>query len=135
MADDVTKQISSLDTRMSRRFAALDKKFDEQFKGVDGRFESIDGQFKAVRREFGGVRQEVGSIRQEGRETRVLLEDVQQRVQALGEGFTGMTGRVDRMEHSLTAEIRATQATYTPLTTHRTLDRRVATLEKTRRKD
>lgn len=127
MADDIAKQISTLDTRMSRRFAVLDKKFDEQFT--------------AVRQEIGTVRQEVGSVRQEGRGTRqegrgtrVLLEDVQHRVQALGEGFTGMTGRIDRMECSLTTEIRATQATYTPLTVHTALDRRVGTLEKARRK-
>ncbi len=128
MADDVTKQIS-----------ALDKKFDEQFKAVRREIGGVRQEAGSVRQEarqeFGSIRQEIGSIRQEGRGTRVLLEDVQHRVQALGEGLTGMTGRIDRMERSLTTEIRATQATYTPLTVHTALDRRVGTLEKARRKN
>ena len=127
MANEVTKQISALGTRMDRRFQAFDKKFTEQLT-------TVRQEVGSVRQEVGSVRQEVGSVRQEGWDTRVLLEDVQQRVQALGEGFTGMTGRIDRMERSLTAEIRATQATYTPLATHTALDRRVVTLEKVRRK-
>lgn len=102
--------------------ADLRKAFAEFGSCLDKRFEKIDQRFSETDergdRKIGGVK--------------VLVEETNARIRALGEGLNLLADKVDEQGHRLDEIDRKIELGYTPLQAHGALEKRVAKLEKAR---
>lgn len=101
-ATPIPKWGSDLQKEMNQRFDAQDKRMDKRFFEQD--------------RKIG--------------ETRMLVEENNSLIKAMGEGFTLLSRKMDEFGQRLDETNRKIERGYTPLTMHAALDRRVTKLEK-----
>lgn len=79
--------------------ALLDKKFAEAEQRLDARFEKVDGRFQQVDSRFDRLEGEV-------HHTRVLVEDLRDKIQQVAEGVDNSNERLDRFRAETLCELK-----------------------------
>ena len=93
----------------------------ERLDGFDQRFETIDQRFERVDRRF-------DALEEETRHTRVLVEGLHTRLQAVAEGFATVDSKIGQTAASLRDEVEEDRSRNTQL--HRHHERRITDVER-----
>jgi archaellum component FlaC len=93
---------------LDEKFKSIDERFtgiDERFTGIDKRFDGIDKRFDGIDKRFEGIDKRFEGLEADVRQTRVVVEGLEGKIQLVAEGVLTVDAKLERYHEELTKKI------------------------------
>ena len=119
---------------LDQRFHSIDQRFhsiDQRFDSIDQRFQETSQQISALREEtlqrFEQVDRRFEQVDEANRHTRVLVEELRDKIELVAEGQVGLSERIENLEKQAAQTFDTVKGLIAPF--YRELDGRIRALE------